>query len=297
MARILLLEDDDNFREVLSDIMTQQGGYLVDEAADGRSAVELAKQHVYDLMVADIRMAGPDGLTTVSHIKQAIARQRQLPIVMITGYENAGDSARAVDIAVDAYLHKNKLSIQDTLRVIQSVLGQKEDKQSFLGMFFEPISKFWQGLQDRLEERDRLRIEEAKAKLSEAKDTAYRRLVTAIMSNNILQSPSLDIFDALTEIDIKSTRCQDASAVAILIQDYAAIREKIAKQEHRPELSLAPRAPGTISRPQWKKIYERVKTGHLNAVQMQFLERLRQSTPEERREKPSWKAFYEALFA
>lgn len=297
MARILLLEDDENFREILSKVLIEEGGHLVDEAAEGRSAVELARQHVYDLMIADIRMAGPDGLTTVSQIKQAIASQRHLPVIMITGYEKAGDSGRAVDIAVDAYLLKQNLSIRDALRVVESVLGQREVKQSFLGMFFEPISKFWQGLQDRLEERDRLRIEEARSKLSEAKDTAYRRLITAIMSNNILQSPSLEIFDSLTEIDIKSTRCQDASAVGILIQDYAAIREKISKQEHRPELSLAPRPDGRISRPQWKKIYERIKTGHLNAVQVQLLERLRQSTPEERQERPTWKAFYEALFA
>lgn len=292
------MEDDDNFREILSDILVHRGGHWVDEAANGRAAVELARQHVYDLMIADIRMAGPDGLATVSHIKQAIARQRHLPVIMLTGYENTGDAARAVDIAVDAYLYKNKLpSIQDTLRVIQSVLNQDECKQSFLGMFFEPIAKFWQGLQDRLEERDRVRVEEARAKLNQAKDTAYRRLVTAIMSNNILQSPSLEIFDALTDIDIRSKHCRDAPSVTALIADYAAIREKIARQEHRPELSFAPRPPGKMTRPQWKKIYEHIKSAHLNAIQLQFLEGLRQSTPAERHGKPEWKAFYEAFFA
>ena len=68
-VRILVLEDDDEMRELLADVLTGRG-YEVVAAGGGEEALGLARQERFDLIVADIRMEGMTGLDAIERAQE-----------------------------------------------------------------------------------------------------------------------------------------------------------------------------------------------------------------------------------
>jgi len=100
--KILVIEDDDNLRDDLVMILSDEG-YLVEACASGLAALELAQTHNFDLVVSDIRMAGMDGLETLERLQQ---QQPSVATLVITGFTAEADSIRAVRLGVGDYLKK-----------------------------------------------------------------------------------------------------------------------------------------------------------------------------------------------
>jgi DNA-binding NarL/FixJ family response regulator len=296
-ARILVLEDDDTMREQLLDILSMDD-HLVDGACEPAQAVELARKHKYDLMLSDIRMAGPtDGLGAVAYIKEKL--QSQLLVVMITGFADENAPRRALDIAVDAYLYKNQLTVKDTLRIVDGLLKQRTQK-GFLEQLLEPLwakpKQLLQAHQEKQKAQQEEQLAKAKDALDQAKLDAYKRLTVAIMSGNILMAPSLDIWDILVELDKQYVQANNLNEMRAVFNSYQKLREEIATREAKNELSMKPREPHQLTRPQWKIIFDKVKKGDLSAMQLQFAEKLRQLAPEERQKNPRWHAMYQVIW-
>ena len=68
-ARILILEDDETLRAVIERVLKRQG-YQVVAAARGEEAIERARGERFDLIVADIRMDGLNGLDAIEQTQQ-----------------------------------------------------------------------------------------------------------------------------------------------------------------------------------------------------------------------------------
>jgi DNA-binding response OmpR family regulator/DNA-binding SARP family transcriptional activator len=101
-VRILILEDDEQLRSVLKQVLESEGYEVtVSGAADG--AIQAARESAYDLVVADIRMEGKDGLEALETIKHDQPDVRSL---VITGYSTEADSIRAIRLGVNDYLTK-----------------------------------------------------------------------------------------------------------------------------------------------------------------------------------------------
>ena len=81
MATILLVDDDNQVRDMLKKIFVMEG-YEVVEAADGLQATELYDPEVIDLVVTDIVMPEKEGLQTIREIKQVNPEAR---IIAISG--------------------------------------------------------------------------------------------------------------------------------------------------------------------------------------------------------------------
>lgn len=124
-ARILLLEDDDTMREVLTSILTAEG-YEVLGADRGERALELALQEPFDLLIFDIRMEGLDGLETLALMHQ---RGQDFPSLAITGF--AGDDApiRALRLGVGEYLRKPFQTAQ-LLEAVTRLLARHQRQQA-----------------------------------------------------------------------------------------------------------------------------------------------------------------------
>jgi DNA-binding NarL/FixJ family response regulator len=290
----LVLEDDDLMREELIDMLSM-GDYLVDGACEPAHAVDLAKRHAYDLMVSDIRMAGPtDGLGTVAHIKEKL--QRNILVVMITGFADEAAPRRALDIAVDAYLYKKNLTIQGTLALVESLLKQKTQR-SFLEQLLEPLwarpLKFLQAQQEKQKQAEREALLKAKEALDQAKLDAYKRLVVAVMSGNILRSASLEIWDLLVEIDESNLKAGNLAEMGQAHQSYLRLRDEISRREARNELNLGARPPGKVSKAEWKILFDKIQAGLLNATQLQFAEKLRTL---DLSKEPKYEAMYRAIW-
>ncbi|UAW99243.1 sigma-54-dependent Fis family transcriptional regulator [Halopseudomonas nanhaiensis] len=100
--RILLVEDDRNLREALSDTLTL-GGYEHIEAPDAETALRLLKREAVSLVVSDVNMPGMDGHMLLRQVRE---HHPQVPVLLMTAYGTVQQAVVAMrDGAVD-YLVK-----------------------------------------------------------------------------------------------------------------------------------------------------------------------------------------------
>ena len=102
--RILVVEDQEDNRRILRDLLTSVG-YEVVEAVTGEDGVRIAETQAPDLILMDIQLPGLDGYEATRRIK-ANATLRPVPIIAVTSYALSGDDARAFEAGCDAYVSK-----------------------------------------------------------------------------------------------------------------------------------------------------------------------------------------------
>lgn len=92
MAKILLVEDERSIRNVLRNILEDEGqGHQVIEAEDGRQALAAVSKDEPDLVLCDIKMPGMDGIEVLEKIRESAP---DCPVIMISGH---GDLETAVE--------------------------------------------------------------------------------------------------------------------------------------------------------------------------------------------------------
>ncbi len=101
-ARILLIDDDDNIREVVSD-MLEYLGHQVCSASSGDRGVELFRQQPFDLVITDLGMPGLSGWDVTRICKEL---RPEIPVIMISGWGNQIDEETAAKGGLDAILAK-----------------------------------------------------------------------------------------------------------------------------------------------------------------------------------------------
>ena len=124
-VRILLLEDDDDLRFVLSQLLEAEG-YAVEAASRGEEAVRLASQNPFDLVVADIRMEGLDGLDALAGVKE---HQPDVRALVVTGYSTEADSIRAIRLGVGDYL-KKPFELSDFLQSVARLVAERRHQEA-----------------------------------------------------------------------------------------------------------------------------------------------------------------------
>jgi excisionase family DNA binding protein len=100
--RVLVVDDEASIRELLSKTLAL-AEYDVDTAADATSALDRMRTGGYDLLIADLKMPGMDGLTL---IRQAKRIKSDLPVIIITGFSTESSAIEAVNLGVAGYLTK-----------------------------------------------------------------------------------------------------------------------------------------------------------------------------------------------
>ena len=103
-ARILVVEDDPDNRRIVVKVLAVDG-YTTLEAADGQSAVALARREHPDAILMDLAMPGVDGWEAARRLK-ADPATADIPIVALTAFALRGDEDRAREAGCDAYLSK-----------------------------------------------------------------------------------------------------------------------------------------------------------------------------------------------
>jgi len=102
--RILVVEDQDDNRRILRDLLTASGYELI-EAVDGEQGLAAAQQEHPDLILMDIQLPGIDGYEVTRRIK-ANEALRSIPIIAVTSYALSGDDQKAFEAGCDAYVTK-----------------------------------------------------------------------------------------------------------------------------------------------------------------------------------------------
>ena len=81
MARILVIDDDEEHRTLVRAVLVRSG-HEVEQAADGEEGVRLFEEHRPDLVITDINMPGLDGHAVISALRSTRAN---VPIIAISG--------------------------------------------------------------------------------------------------------------------------------------------------------------------------------------------------------------------
>jgi CheY-like chemotaxis protein len=100
--RVLLVEDDDDNRELMGEVL-EAAGFAVASAASGAEALERLGRGGIDVVVTDVGMPGMGGLELARAAKEIAAA---VPVVVVTGWAEREDIARARGHEVDAVLVK-----------------------------------------------------------------------------------------------------------------------------------------------------------------------------------------------
>jgi excisionase family DNA binding protein len=117
--RVLVVDDEASIRDLLAKTLAL-AEYDVDVAADGRSALERMRLYSYDLLIADLRMPGMDGLTVIREAKRYRA---DLPVLIITGYSTESSAIEALNLGVAGYLTK-PFRVPQVLAAAAKALGE-----------------------------------------------------------------------------------------------------------------------------------------------------------------------------
>ncbi len=104
MKRILMVEDTEDNRQIVRDLVATTDYELI-EAADGAAGVVAAGAHRPDLILMDIQLPLVDGYEATRRIK-ADPALRHIPIIAVTSYALSGDEAKALAAGCDGYVAK-----------------------------------------------------------------------------------------------------------------------------------------------------------------------------------------------
>ena len=111
-------DDGESLRELLARTLAL-AEYDVETVGDARAALDRLRMADYDLLIADLRMPGMDGLLL---IREARRMHPTLPVIIITGYSSEASAIEAVNLGVVGYLVK-PFRVPQVLAAVNRALG------------------------------------------------------------------------------------------------------------------------------------------------------------------------------
>jgi len=130
VTKILVVEDEESFREAM-EFMLRKEGYEVLLADDGEVAVDLFERKGADLILLDLMLPGLSGVDVCRRIRVS----SQVPIIMVTAKDSEVDKVVGLEIGADDYVTK-PFSSRELLARIKAVLRRSselglEDSRAF----------------------------------------------------------------------------------------------------------------------------------------------------------------------
>lgn len=121
MAKILLVEDDNNLREIY-EARLQAEGYEIAAAKDGEEALVVAKKEQPDLIIADVMMPRVSGFEMLDILRNTEGL-KNVHVIMLTALGQAEDKTRADSLGADRYLVKSQVTLEDIVKTAADVLA------------------------------------------------------------------------------------------------------------------------------------------------------------------------------
>jgi CheY-like chemotaxis protein len=121
MAKVLLVEDNEMNRDMLSRRLMRQG-FEVTVAVDGQAGVEAAQSGRPDIVLMDMSLPVLDGWEATRQLKASDAT-RAIPVIALTAHAMAGDRQQALDAGCDDYDTK-PIELPRLLEKMRRLLGE-----------------------------------------------------------------------------------------------------------------------------------------------------------------------------
>ena len=149
LKKILLVDDDDDLREALSEQLVMTEDFDVFEAGNGHDAMDRAKAAIYDLVILDVGLPDTDGRELCKRMRKAGVK---CPILMLTGHDTDADTILGLDAGANDYITK-PFKFPVVLARIRAQLRQHEQSEDAvfqLGPYtFKPAMKMLVDEKDR----------------------------------------------------------------------------------------------------------------------------------------------------
>lgn len=120
MARILIVEDEEKIARFVT-LELEHEGYQVEHAADGRTAVDLALERDYDLILLDVLLPQLNGMEVLRRVR----KHKGVPVIMVTARDAVIDKVAGLDAGADDYLTK-PFAIEELFARIRVALKRAE---------------------------------------------------------------------------------------------------------------------------------------------------------------------------
>lgn len=117
MKKVLVIEDDQNVRSIIVDILEAEG-FIGIGAEDGETGVKLAQEILPDLIICDVMMPGLDGHQVLEKLRE-YKSTATIPFIFLTAKSTTADLRYGMNLGADDYLTK-PFTHQDLLEAIQS---------------------------------------------------------------------------------------------------------------------------------------------------------------------------------
>lgn len=128
MARILIVEDEEKIARFVT-LELEHEGYQVEHAADGRTAVDLALERDYDLILLDVLLPQLNGMEVLRRVR----KHKDVPVIMVTARDAVMDKVAGLDAGVDDYLTK-PFAIEELFARIRVALKRSEAVRAASGI-------------------------------------------------------------------------------------------------------------------------------------------------------------------
>ncbi len=119
---VLLVDDEDQLRRVMRDLLERQG-YTIVEARDGAEALAEIDRAAPDLVILDLNLPGVDGYTVLSQVRSREAT-RNLPVIVLTAKGDEDNEVRVLELGADDFLTKPFRARALAAR-LESLLGRR----------------------------------------------------------------------------------------------------------------------------------------------------------------------------
>ncbi len=116
---VLIVEDNELNMKLFNDILEAQG-YAVLQTRDGLSALDIARQHMPDLILMDIQLPEVSGIEVTKWLKED-DRLRSIPVIAVTAFAMKGDEEKIREGGCEAYISK-PISVMNFLQTIEGFL-------------------------------------------------------------------------------------------------------------------------------------------------------------------------------
>jgi CheY-like chemotaxis protein len=126
MAKVMLVEDDNNLREIY-EARLQAEGYNIVSAKDGEEALVVAKAEKPDLVISDVMMPKISGFEMLDILRNTDGL-KDVKVIMLTALGQSDDQQRADKLGADRYLVKSQVTLEDIVKAAHDLLeGGSED--------------------------------------------------------------------------------------------------------------------------------------------------------------------------
>ena len=125
MAKVLVVEDNEMNRDILSRRLSRRG-YVVVFAIDGQQGVEMARSEKPDIILMDLSLPVMDGWEATRRVK-ADEAVRNVPVIGLTAHALVGDREKALAAGCDDYDTK-PVEFDRLVEKIERLLGERQNR-------------------------------------------------------------------------------------------------------------------------------------------------------------------------